>query len=209
MYKKPYPADLEIEETPDSLVIRYRGNQHVGRAYIYLLSSIFAFVILIFLFAPSIIHLIQSEVGIPPLLIICPGIFITLYIYGAYVSLTWALDLMLDREKITITANNLIIEKSGFRSIHLSREFLLYNSNYLHPMFLAMLMDNMIELSPSRLLARIGQAGGGRSWLFASPMRWFCRGLSKEEQVAVLQRIKGKFSNINILMDYDPLVRPG
>jgi hypothetical protein len=134
---------------------------------------------------------------------------LSLFIYGTYVSLAWSLDLMLDHEKITITTSSLTIEKSGFGSIHLSRKFYLKESDCFHPMFMARYMQEMITLSPSRFLARISQTGGGRTWLFTSPMRWFCRGLSKEELIAILTQIKGKFPNITVLMEYEPLVGPG
>jgi hypothetical protein len=206
---EPYPEDLEIHENPESLIINYRGKQKVGRAVIFLLYSIFTFVFLVIFFAPDIAQLDLSEVKIIPILIICPGIFLSLYIYSAFVTLTRALDLMLDCEKITITAGSLTIEKSGFGTIHLSREFYLKESACLYPMFNILSMESMIALSPSRFLTRLRQTGTFRDWFLTSPMRWFCRGLSNEERVVILQRIKSKFPNINVLMDYEPLVGPG
>jgi hypothetical protein len=204
-----YPEALEIHENPDSLVITYRGSQNVGRAVIFLLSSILGLVFLLLVIAPDLDQFQLSEVNLSPIILICPGVFLLLFIYSAYITLTWALDLMLDREKVTITAGSLTIEKSGFSSIHLSREFYLNESACLHPMFMAIYMESMISVSPSRLTTRLSQTGGFRHWFLASPMRWFCRGLSKEEHVTILQRIKRKFPNINVLMDYEPLVGPG
>jgi hypothetical protein len=40
-------------------------------------------------------------------------------------------------------------------------------------------------------------------------MRWFCRGLSKKEHIAILAHIKENFPNINVLVDDGPLVGPG
>jgi hypothetical protein len=202
-----YPEDLVIQETPDGLVITYRGSQNPVRALISLISAIFAPVILLVLITSDLASAKPIEFEFDPLTVLCLGSMIFIFAYGTYIALSWALDLMLDRELITITATNLTVEKSGFGPIHLSREFLLKESDCLHLMF--MFTGHRITLSPSRLLARIGQMGTGRDWLFTSPMRWFCRGLSREELIAILTRIKSKFPNIKVLMENDPIVGPG
>ena len=122
---EPYPEDLEIHENPDSLVITYRGNQNRGRAMISFWSgdSCCLHASLIAL-APDLAHAKPIEFEFYPLTILCLGSFILLLVYGAYVALSWALDQMLDREQVTFTATSLTVEKSGFGSIRLAREFI-------------------------------------------------------------------------------------
>jgi hypothetical protein len=199
----------EIQETPGSLVITYRGNQNRGRALIILLSVILAFAYLLGGFALLIPNGSSPESEFQPLIYLCLGSFILLLVYGAYVALSWALDQMLDREQVTLTATSLTVEKSGYGSIHLTREFYLKESDCLHPTSILYMFEGIIELSPSRFLARASQMGSGRTLLFTSPMRWFCRGLTKEDHLAILTRIKAKFPNINVLLENEPLVGPG
>jgi hypothetical protein len=203
---EPYPEDLVIHENPDSLVITYRGSQNVGRVLIILLMVILAPVFPLIALATVLAQANPIEFEFDPLMVLCLGSMIFIFAYGTYVALTWALDLVLNHEKVTITATSLTVEKSGFGSIHLSREFYLKKSDCLHPTFM---YECVIALSPSRFLARASQISRGRNWLFTSPMRWFCRGLSKEEHIAILARIKAKFPNINVLMEDEPIVGPG
>ncbi len=203
---EPYPEDLEIHENPDSLVITYRGSQNVGQALIILLLVFLTPVFPLIALAPDLSRTNPAEFLFDPNIFLCLGSIILILLYGAYVALSWALDLVLNHEKVTITADSLTIEKSGFGSIHLSREFYLKKSDCLHPTFM---YQGMIALSPSRFFARASQLSRGRDWFFTSPMRWFCRGLSHEEHLAILVRIKAKFPNINVLMENEPIVGPG
>ena len=121
-------ATYEIQETPDNLIITHRGRQNWGWALINLLPVILIVVILLFLITTDLPYAYPNKPETNLLTFLCLGLSMFIPSYVAYAALTWALGLMVDHEKITITADSLTIEKSGFGSIHLSREFLLEKS---------------------------------------------------------------------------------
>jgi hypothetical protein len=203
---KSHPT-YEIQETPESLIITHRGRQNWGWALINFLPVALIIACSLVLLSLELTQAYLTESEGDPLTFLCLGLTIIIPAYGVYVSLTWTLDQLLDREKITITTASLTIEKSGFGTIHLSHMFPLNRSLFLHLMILD--LRGRIVLSPSRFIARLSQMGFFRTWFLTSPMRWFCRGLSKQEHLAILTRIKEKFPNINVLMDDGPLVGPG
>jgi hypothetical protein len=196
-----------IEDTINGLTIHYQGTKRWGAAVLIVMLAILVLLIMIpmmteILNDPTIIN---TNDYVP--MIVTVGILMAGLLYGLFIYLTWALDLLLDDETITIDAHSIRVEKSGFGSFHLSKEYTLKGNTIFHMM--VMNLSNVISFSRYKLTARLSQHGSFRYWIHPSPMRWFCRRISASDGALILSRIKSKFPQYDFFREQDPIVGPG
>jgi hypothetical protein len=181
---------FEIQETPDSLIIHYQGRKNRGKAImillfmiVYLLGLIVGIYMALTLDADKLNILAFSWVTMP-------FVLITLIPYIE--------DLLLDREMITIMADQIRVEKSGFRSIHRTRIFTLRDIPVFH---FALFSERSlcIAFRYSGFMSRLKEIG----WFFSSKSPKFCSGISAKDGALILDRLHAKFPQFYILKDLD------
>jgi len=192
-----------IQETQDSLVITWQGKKGVKWVVIRSLVGIL-FLVLIFLNIERVYFEYQVfyRSGVAYTAILMQHVILWLCtVYLLIINSIYACDLLFDLEKIMIMKDTIRVEKSGFLSFHRHKHYSLLN----YPFFQYTIVDygsscvSFSHLRKSRFIHS----------LYPQPMHWFCRGISSQDALAILTRIKKKFPDINVLMDYEPIVRPG
>jgi hypothetical protein len=198
---KSYPT-YEIRETPESLIIAWRGIKRVKAVVILSLVEI----LFLFLMVGDIEYVyteyqVFHQAGITFSTTI--SFHIILWMCTIYFLIIQAINfsgLLLEHETITIMKNTIRIEKSGFRLINRYKQYSLDKNQ----LFQFTVLDfNNSFVSFSRLLKpRLLYS------FFPQPSRWFCRGISIQDADIILTRIKAKFPNIKVLMYDGSLVGP-
>ena len=189
--KKSKPHyQVSIRETPDSLVIQYRGKKRVA------LIIVYSFVLILY-FAVTSINLLLIFTGTHGSFwwdLFYVGSTLYFIIYIAIISPAIFLNSLLNHETDTITDHAVRVEKSGFGSVRLNKEFPLKKK----PIFRLgneIIGSKYISFSRSIAMAKLTRL------LPLNLMRYFCPGISPEDGLAILERIGAKFPQFDVLRD--------
>jgi hypothetical protein len=178
-----------MEDTINGLSITYQGKKSWWQILFFL--GILGY--LLYLFVPMISDFSSKPVNLsdPSLVILLVLVFFVLG-YAIYQTFVTGLDALLDREKITINDQDIQIEKSGFGNIERSKS--------LHTdgkMCFFSIRGMGISFYRSQLLAKIYNKGLLRSSNI-NPMRCFLRGISENDAIVILDKIKSKYPQYDI-----------
>jgi hypothetical protein len=194
---EPYQEDLEIHENPDSLVITYHGRKRQSKAFI---SIFIMFGLLLIMLLNTFLVLAEHDRDLGDLIFL--GVFWMVTLYLEINGPSWVLKPLLDHETITITGHEIRVEKYGFRTIHRTRTFQLKGKPVFH--FGQENPNEMhITFSPSSFVAHFTSLPSIRFWFYPSPMHNFCGNVSSTDGLGILDRIKAKFPQFEILKDLD------
>jgi hypothetical protein len=194
----------EIKETPDSLVITWQGHRDWKQASSYLIRLLFY----IALFLITSIEFLSPAAAPTPSARIWR--IITLILMWSFISITFfipditsALDHLLNHETIQISADRFFIEKYGWLSIR-RRDYFQLNDRY----FLTIPLSNKLKAqlpNPQSQISLSNPKSMGclrsllREGINHHPMQRFCRGISSDDCLEVLQRIKAKFPELTVI----------
>jgi hypothetical protein len=188
------PIKFEVKETQDSLVIHYQGRKRRSEAIAILLIMIVF--LLIMLVNTFLLLTWYATPRIDDLIFL--GFYWLLTLFFLITGPAWVINPLLDRETIKIRGDQIRIEKSGFRSIHWTRIFHLRNKLVFH--FTPLSKSNIcITFSNSKFKSRLLNVG----WVYYSPMRHFCSGISVKDGLAILDQIQAKLPQFEIRKDLD------
>jgi hypothetical protein len=189
-----------IRETPDSLIIQYRGSKSYAGI---ILMSLFLIIFLVLLYL-NLEQALNRQDGFESADLFYIGLPLLYLILIAILSPALVLHSLSDHETITITDHAIRIEKSGFRSVQQCKKFPLKKKSVFH-LGIETRDSKHITFYKSKAMARISRM------LPPNPMRYFCSRISPEDGLAILERIGTKFPRFDVLKyrEFNLNTKPG
>jgi hypothetical protein len=178
-----------VEDSINGLTITHQGQKSWWQLILFL--GILGY--LLYLFVPMISDFSSKLISqSDPTLVLFFGFVFLVLGYALYQAFITGLDGLFDRERILIDGQNIQITKSGLGNIERTRT--------IHTdgrMCFFQIRSMGICCYRSTLLAKIYNKGLLRASNI-NPMRCFLRGISEDDAIAVLERIKSKYPQYDI-----------
>jgi hypothetical protein len=178
-----------IEDTINGLTITYKGRKSWWITILYLgLCCFVGYVMIDLLFDLFFNPSGRSD----PFIIILILFACLVFIFVIYQLLVTALDALFDTEKININDQGIRIDKSGFSSFERSK---VISTN--GKICFSRLNSGQIYINKSKIIAQLFNLGLLNTYI-VNPMSCCLRGMSVNDSISVLEKIKTKYPQYDI-----------
>jgi len=188
---------LNVTDSINGLVISYQHPRNwILTGYSFIVST-FLFFFLTWLIAQAMSFI---KTGVDLSYWITFLIVIPVFLFVMLREISTGMDSLLTTEKIQIDGKSIQIEKSGFQSIERNRTI---PTDGKACFFLGRGIGRSLAVIKSKFLAQLYSTGILHSGN-VDPMRCFLRGISQADAIEILENIKGKFPQYDVLYQTTP-----